>query len=294
MKSHGFVLSLLAFSTNVDNAGAAPVAGEKLPDIQLTTSSGKVRRAWKPNRITVISFCAFWCDTWKDQSKRLDSSRKALQGLPIDWTMISVDGRWSDKSHDGKWSDIAHEALLDTGSRRTHQLDVVSVPYTLVVNGKGKIIFATQGIAREAQLRPAIRAGLAPTPAQAGTIHLAFDDFPSRNTKLDDALLDILRNRGLKVSFYGSKQRQNSSPAIVARAKQEGHTVNETFDYSRKGIVDPFDFKLVGENELMRRITGSLSVGKTLVLRAGVQESVNVLPRLLDSIKSRSLLVRPT
>jgi hypothetical protein len=293
VKTLGILLGLVAFSTIVENAAAAPIAGENLPDIQLMTSGGKVRRAWKPNRITVISFCAFWCDTWKDQSLRLDSSRKALQGLPIDWTMISVDGRWNDKSHEGEWSDIARDALLDTGSRWTHQLDVVSVPYTLVVNGNGKILFATQGIAREAQLRPAIRAGLAPTPTQVGTIHLAFDDFPSRNAKLDDALLDIFRSRGLKVAFYGSMQRQKSSPAIVARAKQEGHMVNETFDYSRKGIVDPFDFKLVGENELMRRITGSLSAGKTLVLRAGVQESIRVLPRLLNSIEARGLEVGP-
>ncbi|WP_123580763.1 polysaccharide deacetylase family protein [Abditibacterium utsteinense] len=274
-------------------ANAAPLPGENLPNLELATAAGNTRRAWQPGHVTVISFCAFWCDTWKEQSRRLDSSRQALRGLPVDWTMISVDGRWSAKARDGAWSDVARNALLDTGSRWTHRLDVTSVPYTLVVDGAGKILFTAQGIARADQLRGAVRLGLSAAPTQSETVHLAFDDFPSKNSALDDALLDILRARGLKAIFYGSPARRASSAEIASRAAREGHVLKGAFNYSQANLVDPFDFKLVGENELLRRISGALKGGKTLVLRAGVRDTVQILPRLLSGIGARGIQIKP-
>lgn len=287
----GLLAALLMISSLTQ---AAPLAGENLPNIELATAGGKTRRAWQPGRVTVISFCAFWCDTWKEQSRRLDSSRRDLRGLPVDWTMISVDGRWSARAQDGAWSDIARHSLLDAGSRWTHKLDVISVPYTLVVDGRGKILFSAQGIVRASQVRAAARLGSGSAAPQNGAVHLAFDDFPSKNPVLDDALLDILRARGLKVSFYGSKARRQSSPAITQRAAREGHVLGRVFNSRRQpNLIDPFDFKVVGENELLRRTSGALVPGKTLILRAGVRDTLQILPRLLDGARARGLQIRP-
>lgn len=281
----------------VQTSQTAPLPGEKLPSIELTTANGQTRRAWQKGRVTVISFCAFWCDTWKPQSRRLDALRGSLRGLPVDWTMISVDGRWSAKAgggdRDGAWSDIARGALLDAGSRFTHRLDVTSVPYTLVVDGQGTILLATQGIARTEPLLAAVRVGLGMAPIANGVVHLAIDDFPSRDARLDDALLDILRARGLKATFYGSKARRESSPAITLRCKREGHTLRSAFPTSQPNVIDAFDFKRAGENELLRRITGSLKAGKTLVIRAGVRDTIQILPRLLDGARARGLKIKP-
>ena len=284
------LILLLAFATD---AHAAPIVGETLPDIALANARGQTKHAWKSGRVTVVSFVAFWCDTWKPQSQRLDSARAELRGLPLDWTFISVDGRWSGVTAQGQWSDIARDALLDSGSRWTHKLEVSSVPYTMVIDGNGTIRYAAQGIARGAQLRPAIRAALANDAPTRGALHLAFDDFPSRDPKMDDELLDILRARGLKVSFYSAPARSKNAPAIVARARREGHQINGVFSSQGKSIVDPFDFKSPGENEILRRVTGGIAPGKTLLLRAGVRQTLNVLPRLLDSLKARSLEVAP-
>lgn len=288
-----FLLTLVA----AQNSQATPLPGEKLPSIELATTNGQTRRAWQKGRVTVISFCAFWCDTWKPQSRRLDALRGSLRGLPVDWTMISVDGRWSAKAEggdpNGSWSDIARDALLDAGSRWTHRLDVTSVPYTLVVDGQGTILLATQGIARTEPLRAAVRVGLGIAPTVGGVVHLAVDDFPSRDGRLDDALLDILRARGLKATFYGSKARRENSPAITRRCEREGHTLQGDFPASQLNVIDAFDFKRAGENELLRRITGSMKAGKTLVIRAGVRDTIQILPRLVDSARARGLKIEP-
>lgn len=283
---------LLILALFASAACAAPIPGEKFPPFQLANARGQTRRAWQPNRVTVISFVAFWCDTWKPQSQRLDAARAELRGLPLDWTFISVDGRWSAKTADAKWSDIAKGALLDSGSRWTHRLEVTSVPYTLVVDGNGTICYAAQGIARGAQLRPAIQTALGGAN-ERGALHLAFDDFPSRDPKQDDALLDILRARGLKVSFYGAPSRRKLSPAIVNRARREGHLLRGVFPVHQSNVVDPFDFKAPGENEILRRVAGGVGPNKTLLLRAGVRQTLNVLPRLLDSLRARGLDVAP-
>ena len=284
-----FTLALLyALATS---SHAAPLVGETLPKIELANARGQTKSAWQSGRVTVVSFVAFWCDTWKPQSQRLDSARAELRGLPIDWTFISVDGRWSGLANRGNWSDIARGALLDSGSVWTHKLEVSSVPYTLVVDGNGTIRYSAQGIARGAQLRPAIAAALENTAPKRGVLHLAFDDFPSRSAKMDDELLDILRARGIKVSFYGDPARLKNSPAIVARVRREGHQIRGVFSGKNKSVVDPFDFKSPGENEILRRVTGAVAANKTLLLRVGVRQTLNVLPRLLDSLAARGLNV---
>ena len=106
---------------------------------------------------------------------------------------------------------------------------------------------------------------------------------------MDDELLDILRARRIKVSFYGDPARLKNSPAIVARARREGHQIRGVFSGKNKSVVDPFDFKAPGENEILRRASGGVAAGKTLLLRVGVRQTINVLPRLLDSLAARGL-----
>src|SRR5438132_11810952 len=78
----------------LDGAGAdAPVApGQPLAAFTLPAYGGG-SGGWKPGRAAVLSFCAFWCDTWKEQNQRLAAAEKALAGLPVDFYTVSVDGR---------------------------------------------------------------------------------------------------------------------------------------------------------------------------------------------------------
>jgi hypothetical protein len=131
-----------------------------------------------------VTFCAFWCDTWKEQSLRLTKARQALNGLPLKWTMVSVDGRWADKAREKSWGSLARQALLDTDSRWTHQLGIRSVPTTLVVDANGEVRFAEQGISRSQTLLRVVRQVMTGQDSMTVPVHLVLNHFPSRDQRL--------------------------------------------------------------------------------------------------------------
>ena len=78
---------------------AAPAPGDRIAPFALPVwGDGGGTFRWKPGRLTVLSFCAFWCDTWKEQTARLAVTTHALQGMPVDCLTISVAGRWAELS----------------------------------------------------------------------------------------------------------------------------------------------------------------------------------------------------
>ncbi|BCM91405.1 hypothetical protein IAD21_03277 [Abditibacteriota bacterium] len=270
---------------------AAPTPGDTLPPLSLTSASGGTRPLWARGHITVVSFCAFWCDTWKEQSRRMASAQEQTRGLPVDWQIVSVDGRWSDKSREPGWTDLARTALLDTGGNVTNRLKIHAVPTTLVVDETGRVLLSLQGIARSNVILQSVRAILNGDGAQDTTpVRLVFDDFPSRDARQDDHLLDILRAANVKAILCGSNQRRQNSPAITRRAKAEGHELKAPFGNATKGVVDAFDWKRPGRDELMRRVLNGAAPGKIVLLHAGVNETLEALPALLDSLHRRGLL----
>lgn len=275
-------------------AVAAPMPGDQLPSISLTSASGGTKPIWNKGHITIVAFCAFWCDTWKEQSRRMTESQNALRGLPVQWTMVSVDGRWADKSREKSWGQIARDARLDTGGRWTNKLGIHSVPTTLVVDASGRVCYSAQGIARSQTLLQVVRglvSGKSAAPSSA-PLRLVFDDFPSNNAHLDDSLLDALRAANIRATFCGDIKRRRSSPAIVRRARMEGHILRESFGAPPRGIVDPFDWKRPGEDEMCRRVLCAVAPGKTVLLHAGVRETVEALPNLLNSLIKRGYRFR--
>lgn len=288
------LLLLVGTLTQPDSVVAAPMPGDQLPSISLTSASGGTRPVWNKGHITVVAFCAFWCDTWKEQSRRMTDSQSALRGLPVMWTMISVDGRWADKSREKSWGQIARDARLDTGGRWTNQLGIHSVPTTLVVDGEGRVRYSAQGIARSQVLLQIVRGLVSGKSAasSAAPLRLVFDDFPSNNAHLDDILLDTLRALNLRATFCGSIKRRQSSPTITRRARQEGHMVQGAFGAAPRGVVDPFDWKRPGEEEMCRRVLCAVAPGKTILLHAGVRETVQALPGLLRSLIQRGYRFR--
>lgn len=286
-------LWLLVACVYPNPASGAPVPGDQLPVMSLTSAAGGTRPVWSKGRITIVTFCAFWCDTWKEQSRRMTAARQALQGLPVTWTMVSVDGRWADKSREKGWGSVARGALLDTGGHWTNQLAIRSVPTTLVVDERGQVRFAEQGIGRSQTLLRVVRTLMAGQRAAPLPVRIVFDDFPSRDQHLDDHLLDTLRAAAVRAVFCGNTQRRNFSPAIVRRALRDGHVLRDAFGTPKRDVIDPFDWKRPGRDELCRRVLCAAAPGKTVLLHAGVRDTTEALFYILQALRKRGLHLEP-
>ena len=315
------VLILIALA--VSPAAAAPAPGDSLAPFSLAQLEGPTFH-WQPGAVTVVSFCAFWCDTWKAQSESLATASKALRGLPVTFLTISVDDRWSERAR-GK---ITGTVLVDPGRAFSTSLGVDGIPYLLIVDARGRVRTASRGVTRAATIEQAVREVIAgePSPREA-VVYLVFDDFPSQ-TENDDRVLDVLRQAQVKATFFCRGDHVEASAEVMRRAAQEGHALQvHSWDhdatrpalercvrvmkdtigvaptlYHPPGsaefqlldgerlpltVVNPYDYLRPGAPELLRRVTLAVKPGKVVLLHAGVSETVEVLPETIRALRAR-------
>jgi peptidoglycan/xylan/chitin deacetylase (PgdA/CDA1 family) len=297
---------------------APPVVGDTIATFTLATAQGQPF-AWKPKRPTVICFCAFWCDTWKDQLPRLREGQRDLAGAQVDFLTVSVDGRWSELGQKA----AVGKNLSDAGNRWCSSIGIDRVPYTLVLDGRGIVTWAAYGVFRSQELVSAVRGA---QKSEGGTIYLTFDDFPS--PKGDDDLLDVLRASDAPATFFCVCSRLDAYAVSVKRAVSEGHRLEvhawqhdeaktdlvrcrnalrkyggdgslyrphgsefvlqaETMQRLPLRVCDPYDFQRPGPDELIRRISGQVSDGTIIQLHAGAKDTIAALPRLIANLRKR-------
>lgn len=314
-------------------APAAPAVGDLVEAFDLRTVEGRPYR-WKPGRTTVLSFCAFWCDTWKDQLPRVREASRITQGLPVDYATISVDGRWTER---GKVA-AAGTMLGDPGGRWVHTVGIDRVPYTVVIEPSGRIAWTGYGTVRTAALVEAVRSSVARRPPAGGRVFLTFDDFPAE--RLSDELLDVLRAEGAKATFFCIGSKVGAAEDLLRRAAREGHGLgihSWSHDGGRpelarcvaaireaSGLVpelyrppgsekvlnlrgqalplpvdDPYDYTRPGVDELVRRVLMGARPNAVIQLHAGVEDTVRALPKILKNLRERGYVfevmnARPT
>jgi len=301
---------------------APPAPGDRMQPFTLIDGGGQTTE-WKPGRATIITFCAFWCDTWKEQTARLRAVADSLQSLPVDMVGISVDGRWTELG----LKKAGVRFLSDPGGAWTASEGVNRVPYTFVVDGQGTVRWAASGIVRSADVVSAAREAVS-QPVQTGTIYLTFDDFPSMHAN-DDALLDVLRKNGVQATFFCICSRLEEHASVIKRAVAEGneieihawqHDANDPqIDKCKKTItdvagveptlyrapghenvvgpsgdlrlkvVDPYDYQRPGADEIARRVLTHLQPGCVIQLHAGVGDTLTALPEIIEQAKKRGL-----
>jgi len=312
--------------------------GDRIPEFTLLPFRGACPIIWRPGRVTALSFCALWCDTWREQSTRLRAVRRNLDGLPITYLTLSVDGRWAERFTD---VGAATEVLLDEGGRLSSRLGVRAVPWTLVADKGGIVRLTRQGIVRGEELEETLRR-LATGPrdeTQDQAIYLTFDDFPAPTDRMgispDEELLDILRAARVPATFFciGEHLTTRAGATAARRAIRERHllqmhswshdagtpdlarcarticdvtgatptlyrppgsslllrTDGATPAEPRRPVVNPYDYLRPGRAELSRRILSAARPGAILQLHAGVTETREILPDLLNSLRRRGL-----
>jgi hypothetical protein len=237
---------------------------------------------WAPGRVTVLTFCAYWCDTWRQQVPRLLAAKRATAGLPVDFTTISVDGRWSEVSAGNHGLPL----WLDRGGEFSHSKSVDRVPTTVVLDAAGEVRFVSGAVIRTDDIVQAVHEALT-AKANAGTIYLTFEDFPPKEG--GEELLDTLRSLGVKATF--ACPVAHTSDKLAIRAVREGHTLQSTpWDWSagpHHRIVDPYDYTRPTKKELLRRILPQACPEAVIRLHAGVAVTLDCLPELVAALSKR-------
>ncbi|HEY0866391.1 MAG TPA: polysaccharide deacetylase family protein [Fimbriimonas sp.] len=309
-------MSLLGLPACVP-ADAPPAPGDALAPFTLRLPNG-APYGWKPGKAAVLTFCAYWCDTWKTQVPRLRQAQNALKGLPVDFLTVSVDGRWTDLA--------VGASLSDPGGDWSRRLGIDRVPYTIVVDAGGTVRWTKFGVARTEDL---VREGRdAMQPPRAGEVYLTFDDFPSGPK--DHELLDLLRSAGVRAVFFVVVSKVPERLDLVRRAAREGHRLEiHAWDHrardpeadrcrrmlrewvgveatlvrppGKTGVSDlagtplpnplanPYDYTRPGAKEIVRRVMSSVKPGSIVQLHVGVQDTLDALPDLLIRLRQSGL-----
>lgn len=135
-----------------EKKGLEKILGErKLPEVSLSDVNGKqvnVAELGKTGKVTVLDFWATWCvpckkelnninevyDDWKKKynvnvvAVSIDDSRSSVKVKPY-----AEGQRWS------------YDILLDVNSDLKRALNIQSVPFTVVVDQNGKIVYTHSG-----------------------------------------------------------------------------------------------------------------------------------------------------
>ena len=298
---------------------AAPTVGDKMAPFTLPVGNGNAY-SWLPGRVTVLTFCAFWCDTWKTQLPQVARAAEALRVLPVDFATISVDGRWTEQGR----SAAVGANVSDPGMRWTNGIGIDRVPYTLVVDASGIIRWAVSGEVSASTIINQSRRALKEKPS-GGQVYLTFDDFPAAIG--NDELLDVLRQAGVKATIFCICSKADRYAPVMRRAAEEGNRLeihawvhseavtdlgkcastlkqfgpapdlfrpsgqesiftlaHEKLKYK---VLNPYDYTRPGSAELIRRVTHQVEDGTVIQLHAGVQDTIDALPALIKNLESR-------
>jgi len=149
-----FILAFAFLATNAqeDKKGIEKVLGEKtVPSVTLTDVNGKkvdVADYSKSGKITVLSFWATWCVPCKKELTNISDMYEEWQKkYNVQIVAISIDDSRSTTKVkpyvDGqRWN---YEVLLDVNQDLKRALNIQSVPFTVVVDQNGKIIYTHSG-----------------------------------------------------------------------------------------------------------------------------------------------------
>jgi cytochrome c biogenesis protein CcmG/thiol:disulfide interchange protein DsbE len=138
------------FAFGAANASAQK-GGDKLPSVSVKDLNGKtvnIKQSVKEGQITVISFWATWCSPCKKELDNVADLYPTWQKkYNVHLIAVSVDdARTSGKvksTVDSKGWD--YTVLLDSNEELKRALNISSVPFTLLINQKGEIVYTHSG-----------------------------------------------------------------------------------------------------------------------------------------------------
>jgi peptidoglycan/xylan/chitin deacetylase (PgdA/CDA1 family) len=234
---------------------------------------------------------------------------------------VSVDGRWSEQ---GAHAAVG-KSLSDPGNRWCSPHGIDRVPYTIVVDPSGVIRWSSSGVLRSSDVVDAVRSAMSPD-SSTGTIYLTFDDYPAPqlNDELLDVLrredvpatffcicsrlmefraqMERTVAEGHELEIHGWHHDEPAPPfeqcqRALAKFGTDGTLYrahgSESIVVIGSGktlthaVIDPYDYQRPGAKELIRRITNQLRPGAVVQLHAGVRDTVEALPGIIENARKR-------
>jgi len=149
-----FVLLSVVVIANAQNEKTAveKVLGERmLPSVTLSDMNGKqvnVADLGKSGKLTVLSFWATWCVPCKKELTNMaDLYEEWQKKYNVQIVAVSIDDSRSTTKVkpyiEGQRLD--YDVLLDVNQDLKRQLNIQSVPFTVVANSNGKIVYTHSG-----------------------------------------------------------------------------------------------------------------------------------------------------
>ena len=211
------------FSSLAHNIKPSP--GMKAPDFILESIDGKgvSLHDFTGEKVTILNFWAFWCDTWQDEADGFYSLKKNFPHIDYNILSVSIDG--SPKLFlEKKEEFIYYPVLLDKDSFVSNLYGIENVPVIFILDKKGVIRYKFKGYAGTEELYKSIKKlsdERIENFSSKKEICLTFDDFPAgEDTKI---LLDILEKENVKATFFVIGEKAKDYPEILKRTVQDGH-----------------------------------------------------------------------
>lgn len=144
------ILTVSAYAQ--EKKGLEKMLGERtLPNITLTDMNGKkvnVAELGKMGKVTVLDFWATWCVPCKKELNNINEVYEDWQKkYNVNIVAVSIDdSRSSTKvkpyAEGQRWT---YDVLLDVNQDLKRELNIQSVPFTVVVDQNGKIVYSHSG-----------------------------------------------------------------------------------------------------------------------------------------------------
>ena len=136
-----------------------PQVGAKLPTATLLDMAGKpVALSAIQDRVLVLNFWAFWCDTWRAERPQLCELATRQEELGFRLVAVSVDGSWTDVfRHDAGRGAVPFTVLLDSKRALSGAMGVRRVPTLVVLNRRRTVSFVHEAYPGNMKVLAAIR-----------------------------------------------------------------------------------------------------------------------------------------
>ncbi|MBI2265763.1 MAG: polysaccharide deacetylase family protein [Armatimonadetes bacterium] len=258
-------LTLWGFAQESLSPLSIVTVGMRAPDFTLPDLGGKSRSLsdLRNNRVLILNFWAFWCDTWREEVVKYSELRREFPHLPFHVAAVSIDGARLDQYR--RWVKEGRIAfpvtvMADRGGVVRSRYGISVIPVLFLLDRDGVVRYKHYGFPGKKVLATEIHEIMSRKESSdtgEKTISLTFDDFPHPETA--GTLIRILRENGVKAVLFAIGRRALDHPELIKEASSSGFEIgNHSYDHIPFSGLSQSEIRAQVEqtNEVVEKLTG--------------------------------------